>query len=159
MAFLDLDVLAVGPVARDVSASFDLYWNSELSYPISVLVDKKPTPQDVDVKLHAFNGFVEQQADTDYMKSLIGSDLAHKIREGNVSYHWASSQVLADDPQKLLHDTDETQYHLSAQLKPHKEGIEEELIIFSVFLSTFEAYLGHLISSSWIPQMPHKPHF
>ena len=133
MAFVDLDVLAVGPVARDVSASFDLYWNSELSYPIAVLVDTLPTPQEVDEQLQVFNGFVEQQAHTDYVKSLIDSDLANRIRQGTVSYQWAPSQVLADDPQKLLHDTDETQYHLSTQLKPHLEEIQEELVIYSPY--------------------------
>jgi len=39
LAFVDLDVLSIGPVAREVSSSFDLYWNSELSYPISTLVE------------------------------------------------------------------------------------------------------------------------
>ena len=33
LAFLDLDVLAVGPVAGQETTSFDQYWNNELSYP------------------------------------------------------------------------------------------------------------------------------
>ena len=31
--FIDLDVAAAGPVARDVSESFDIYWNSGWAYP------------------------------------------------------------------------------------------------------------------------------
>ena len=34
LAFADLDVLAIGPVAREVSTAFDRYWNSELAYPV-----------------------------------------------------------------------------------------------------------------------------
>ena len=40
IAFADLDVLLIGPVIADVSASFDAYWNSELVYPINVLAKK-----------------------------------------------------------------------------------------------------------------------
>ena len=31
--FIDMDVLAIGPVVRDFSRAFDRYWNSELAYP------------------------------------------------------------------------------------------------------------------------------
>jgi phosphatidylserine/phosphatidylglycerophosphate/cardiolipin synthase-like enzyme len=37
-AFVDLDVLAVGPIVRQMSASFDRYWNDELAYPVQALL-------------------------------------------------------------------------------------------------------------------------
>jgi phosphatidylserine/phosphatidylglycerophosphate/cardiolipin synthase-like enzyme len=39
--FVDLDVLAVGRVVRDMSASFDRYWNDELAYPVHKLVSQQ----------------------------------------------------------------------------------------------------------------------
>jgi putative cardiolipin synthase len=36
--FVDLDVLAAGRVVRDMSASFDRFWNDELAYPVQKLV-------------------------------------------------------------------------------------------------------------------------
>jgi len=39
--FVDLDVLAVGRIVRDMSASFDRYWNNELAYPVQSLVSAK----------------------------------------------------------------------------------------------------------------------
>lgn len=36
--FVDLDVLAGGPIVRDLSASFDQYWNNPLAYPVAALV-------------------------------------------------------------------------------------------------------------------------
>ncbi|MBP7451973.1 MAG: phospholipase D family protein [Ottowia sp.] len=41
--FIDMDVLAVGPVVRDMSASFDQYWNNPLAYPVQSLI----TPQEL----------------------------------------------------------------------------------------------------------------
>jgi len=39
--FVDLDVLAAGRIVRDMSASFDRYWNDELAYPVQALLDAK----------------------------------------------------------------------------------------------------------------------
>ena len=39
--FVDLDVLAAGRVVRDMSASFDRYWNDELAYPMQSLVSAR----------------------------------------------------------------------------------------------------------------------
>ena len=133
LAFVDLDVLAIGQVARDVSASFDQYWNSELSYPISVLVEKLPTPQEIKQRKKEFDDFIAQQADSEYLRHLRDSSLANRIRQNRVVYFWGRGEVVADDPQKLTHDTDDTQYHLSKQLKPYLADIEKELIIFSPY--------------------------
>jgi putative cardiolipin synthase len=39
--FVDLDVLAFGRVVRDMSASFDRYWNDELAYPVQALMSRE----------------------------------------------------------------------------------------------------------------------
>jgi phosphatidylserine/phosphatidylglycerophosphate/cardiolipin synthase-like enzyme len=36
--FVDIDVLAAGPIVRDMAASFDRYWNDDLAYPVQTLV-------------------------------------------------------------------------------------------------------------------------
>lgn len=36
--FIDIDVLAAGRIARDLSRSFDQYWNSSLAYPVQSLM-------------------------------------------------------------------------------------------------------------------------
>ena len=48
LAFTDLDVMGVGPVARKVSSVFDLYWNSETVYPASTVLKVRPTSRDVE---------------------------------------------------------------------------------------------------------------
>ncbi|TAG37245.1 MAG: phospholipase D family protein [Polaromonas sp.] len=42
--FVDLDVLAAGRIARDLSRSFDQYWNNPLAYPVQSLM----TAQDIE---------------------------------------------------------------------------------------------------------------
>ena len=45
LAFTDVDVLVIGPVVAEVSESFDRYWNSELAYPATALLDREPTAE------------------------------------------------------------------------------------------------------------------
>ncbi|WP_182119469.1 phospholipase D-like domain-containing protein [Acidovorax sp. FHTAMBA] len=39
--FVDLDVLAAGPIVQELSRSFDSYWNNERAYPVQSLISKE----------------------------------------------------------------------------------------------------------------------
>ena len=39
--FVDLDVLAAGRIVRDMSLSFDRFWNDKLAYPVQTLLDRE----------------------------------------------------------------------------------------------------------------------
>ncbi|MDL1976152.1 MAG: phospholipase D family protein [Deltaproteobacteria bacterium] len=133
LAFADLDVLAIGSVAKEVSTAFDRYWNSELSYPATVLKGEPPTPEEIEQVRGQLDEFVIQQADSEYLQALRNSDLAVKLRESRIHYAWGGAEVVYDQPEKILHSFDETEYHLSPMLAPYFEGIQEELIIFSPY--------------------------
>ena len=45
--FLDMDVFAAGPVVRDLSKSFDYYWNSEVVYPIEQIANGNLTNEEL----------------------------------------------------------------------------------------------------------------
>ena len=133
LAFSDLDVMAIGPVAKEVSTAFDLYWNSELVYPASVLISKQPTTEEIKEMRQKLDEFVESQSDSAYLQALRNSNLADAIRQNNVRFVWGEAVVLYDQPEKLLHDFDETEYHLVPKLKPYVTGLKDELIIFSPY--------------------------
>lgn len=133
LAFADLDVLTIGPAVKEVSAAFDLYWNSELAYPASVLKGEPPTPEEIEQKRQQLNDFVTQQTDSEYLQALRNSNLANQIRRNQVLYHWGDAEVVYDQPEKILHSFDKTEYHLSPMLAPYFEGVQEELIIFSPY--------------------------
>jgi putative cardiolipin synthase len=139
LAFADLDVLGVGPVARDVSTAFDRYWNNELAYPVSVLVGEPPTPEDVARMRNQLNEFVAAQGDSVYLKALRNSDLADRIRKNDVGYSWGIAVVVYDRPEKMLHEKGEKEYQLAPQLKPYVDGVRKELIIFSPYFVPGEA--------------------
>ncbi|MBC7380478.1 MAG: phospholipase D family protein [Burkholderiaceae bacterium] len=43
--FIDMDVLAVGRIVTDMSASFDRFWNNDLAYPVQSLITQQELDQ------------------------------------------------------------------------------------------------------------------
>jgi len=133
LEFADLDVLAMGPAAREVSTAFDLYWNSELACPVSALVEERLSAGQVMEKRRQLDRFVEGQADSPYLRALQDSDLARKLRDDTVDFAWGEAVVVYDRPEKLLHQTGKKEYQLAPQLAPYVDGLRKELIIFSPY--------------------------
>jgi len=114
--FTDLDVVAVGPVVRDVSAAFDLYWNSPSAYPIASLV---PPPADGQAMLEA--AFAATRADPDaaaYREALRDSPQVRELVGGRLPFEWTAVRVVRDEPGKTLDTTDDNSLLLLATLLP-----------------------------------------
>jgi len=133
LAFADLDVMAIGPAVAKVSAAFDKYWNSELAYPATTIAKRQPTTAEAEQGRAAFNAFIAQQVDSPYMQALRDSDLANRIREDRLEFYWGNAAVVYDQPEKILHSKDKTEYHLTPQLEPYFDGVTKELLLFSPY--------------------------
>jgi putative cardiolipin synthase len=121
-AFVDLDVLAAGAVVRQMSASFDAFWNGDLAYPVETLVSaaelerlrKEPQPEGVarDVPLPA--AAASQSAPGGRGTVLPDVAPAHPARSDPqafdlraLRYTWAPGVLLSDKPGKIGPDDDE----------------------------------------------------
>ena len=133
LAFADLDVMGIGPVAQKVSASFDQYWNSASAYPATVLRGKPPTAEEIERLGRELEAFVRQQHHSAYLQALENSSLARRLRAHDVAFYWGKADVIYDQPEKIQHGFDKTEYHLSPKLIPYLKKIEKELVIFSPY--------------------------
>ena len=145
MDFADLDVLGIGPVTKEVSVSFDQYWNHQLSFPVSLLVKKQPAEDDYRQGRAKLDKYIAEQSQSAYIKSLQSSDLANDVRIKNVFYHWADGRVFADSPDKLLQKTGDKAYQMWADLKPHMAAANNELTIISPYFVPGKAGVEFLI--------------
>jgi putative cardiolipin synthase len=100
--YRDLDVLAVGPVVRDLSGVFDRYWNSPSTVPIAAIVDRAYGAADLDSILHRLR---EEIAAADYPYPIDQDldELAARGAEVRDSLVWAHGRVIADDPETVTH--------------------------------------------------------
>jgi putative cardiolipin synthase len=100
LQFGDYDVFALGPVTRELSASFDQYWNSKLAIPAQAL-SQASFPR---LRLWRMERQLAEHADDTRQ-----SDLGRAIRSGkpyagliggDSGLVWAKAQVIADNPDK-----------------------------------------------------------
>lgn len=99
--FVDLDVLAIGPVVRDVSQDFDRYWTSASAIPAARVLAKRRSMSLAEVageaarveRLPAAAAYIAALARTSFVQDL----LAHHLH-----FEWAATHLLSDDPAKGL---------------------------------------------------------
>lgn len=101
VAFVDLDVLAVGPVVRDVSNDFDRYWASDSSYPVVRLLPPA-SPTLIEELATAARRIEASPAAVDYMNALRASAFVRDLVEGRLALEWAATRMVSDDPAKGL---------------------------------------------------------
>jgi putative cardiolipin synthase len=96
--FVDFDILGFGPVAAGVSASFDLFWNHPLAYPVSAL--ERDTGS-----YEALRGEMQRAINTTgrdiYLRS-IETPLVKDLVDRKAMFYPADAEVITDDPDKLL---------------------------------------------------------
>lgn len=134
--FTDLDLLAAGPVARELGASFDEYWNHTLSTPILSFFNRPPNER----KLRRARKKVTQTLSTAQRVQPANYDrlMAYKYTPKLYSWldqlMWAPAQAMWDNPDKVLAEgTPDPQLLLTQQLSPAMQTVENELILVAAY--------------------------
>lgn len=98
--FLDLDVLAAGPIVADLAATFDRYWNSGFAYPIDSLAGASPARVDtIDARALTDPNDPVLKATTE--ARAVGRDFAAKLASGRLALTAAPAELFADLPSKV----------------------------------------------------------
>jgi len=132
--FADLDTFVAGPLVREISHSFDAFWNSAAAIPIKTFSATPPSPEQLAATLAQLKARADKFRETDYAKSLRATDFGRLLRGGQLALVSAPAAILHDVPDKTL-----------------PQGAEQP--IFSVMRSTILAARREalLISPYFIP--------
>ncbi len=115
VGFQDLDVLAVGPVVREVSSEFDRYWNDESAYPIASLLG--PAPAGGATLLNEkWQKVREDPKAQRYIDALRQTALVQQVAERKIAFEWATAEVLSDDPDKVRFSPERRDLQLGPRL-------------------------------------------
>jgi len=115
MAYDDLDVMAVGPIVRQVSAEFDLYWNSALAYPAEALLRTAP-PGSAEEMEETFARTRADPVSDQYQEVLRQTRLIKDLSAGQLPFEWSHVGLVFDDPDKALDLKDSEQLLLLTRL-------------------------------------------
>jgi putative cardiolipin synthase len=137
LVFVDLDVLAVGPVVHQVSADFDRYWASGSSYPVArLLPPAKP----------GFPMPAAVEAAAKYIEAVRRSPFVRDLLEGRLPLEWAPARLVSDDPAKGLGEAPK-EGTLTHDLKALLGDPREEVDLVSAYFVPAEA--GTATLSEW----------
>jgi cardiolipin synthase C len=104
--FADTDVFVAGPIAGDLSRSFDEFWNSPLAIPVEALGRQHGSEDTIAAQRERAKSrptTIAQPtgtADGDYVTRIATGEPYAGIMSGRLPLVWASARVLADSPDK-----------------------------------------------------------
>ena len=99
--FIDADVMASGPVVRQQSAAFDLYWNSEQVWPIDQVVRPSVAPEEARQRFGELVGEAQPDIAVRDQDALGKTSVRQQLGEGRLALMFAKATVLVDDPAKI----------------------------------------------------------
>jgi putative cardiolipin synthase len=128
--FRDLDIAAVGPIVRDLSAVFDRFWNGDWAVPVAALTDRSAGIDDY----RSVAGELRRSLPTrDYPWPLERevAELEGELESLYRSFVWGPARVLWDDPASIDDPGVRTMYRTLA--RRFREA-EQEVLLESAYL-------------------------
>ena len=101
MSFVDLDVMAAGPVAGEIANDFERYWRSESARPAESILGRARAATVREV-IAAAERALQQPAAVAYINALQSCGFVNDLLTGTVDYRWAATRLVSDDPAKGL---------------------------------------------------------
>jgi putative cardiolipin synthase len=127
--FIDMDLIAAGPVAREVSDVFDMFWNSDKAVPMEAF-DKGKNKFNLEQLREFLDGSADSRA---AYEAAFKSQLVADLLDDRVHFVAAPYQVLTDRPDKLDNPIAEEHQILVTELGRAAYVATSELIIVSPY--------------------------
>jgi putative cardiolipin synthase len=118
--FIDLDVVAAGAIVKELSASFDAFWNSKYAYPIASLASPVSA----------------EAASPPLLESAVSNPnwLQGELDSGRIHLAWVPATVLADRPAKIASESSpDEEVTIANNLVALMRSAKQELIVISPY--------------------------
>jgi putative cardiolipin synthase len=128
--YRDLDIAALGPVVRDISAVYDHFFNGDWAVPIAALVDRPYTESDLQSALQTMRKRIAEDA-YPYPLDQEADELKAEIRAMENKIVWAPGMVVWDDPASI--DREGRTTRLNEALHKRVGLLENELLLEAAY--------------------------
>lgn len=132
--FSDLDVLAIGPVVKDVSTMFDSYWNSKWVVPVRAFESEQPITEDALAQARIkFSQSVAEAKGSPYVEALRKSGVLKRLQYRNMKFYWGRAVLIYDAPSKVDATKVSEETHLAPKLSNYVKQATQEILIVSPY--------------------------
>ena len=130
--FIDFDMLCAGPVVKEISASFDTYWNHSLAVPMEALYDHFDV-NELEALSRRIGSQMQESGESIYGLA-IRTELMQKLNSGQVRPFNAAARLFVDDPQKLLEKVGIEHKVVATNIVAALNNASREAIIYTPYL-------------------------
>ena len=99
--FHDLDVLAVGPAAREAGTAFDAYWNSHAAVPIDALLDDPVGIDDLTALRRELEASLDELEVLPYTVALDFDAMRDRLARLADELTWSNAEVIVDSLERF----------------------------------------------------------
>ncbi len=138
--FVDFDMLGVGPVAPEISKTFDRFWNHEFSVPVAAFADQH-TDKQLAATREKIEKAIEEAGDSAYAAA-IDSRFITDVHDELIALYPATATVVTDDPEKLQHKASSDFRVLVNAVTAALESAKSEVIIVTPYMIPGEGGMG-----------------
>ncbi len=134
--FTDIDLLAAGPVARQLAEGFDQYWNHRLSVPIQQFLRRPPNETDLEQARDDIEQYLqaERRKNNRRYKHLMGGLQEPLLAQWMDDLIWAPGQALWDHPDKIeAPGIPDEKLLLTTQLRPSMDRVRHSMTLISAY--------------------------
>jgi cardiolipin synthase C len=133
--FVDLDFAMVGPIVRDVSATFDEYWNSASAYPMETLDPAAVNDEALAGLRRKLARRLADEEEDRYALALQGDDVVRRMLAGDWPMRWSAHyEFVADDPRKVtMKKGDPGRTQVGLALLPMLQSAKSEVTVISPY--------------------------
>jgi putative cardiolipin synthase len=129
--FIDFDAVAAGPIVRDISDSFDAYWNHELAIPMNAFYDRVDVEEQEQFR-QAIDRRMEESGHSVYGDA-VNKVLMRRRLTGGVDPYIADARAIIDDPQKLLERVSDEYKTVATEIAAALDKAQSEILIYTPY--------------------------
>ena len=130
--FSDVDVMLVGTAVKDISHSFDEYWNHEYAYKVQEVVKQSAHHLSYESLKRQLDEHYERVTVQNYLDLTSNSQAIDSLMSRDIQLDWVKAEVVKDSPDKIKSKAKKKE-HLNFQLIQHLEQPEKNVDLISAY--------------------------
>ena len=129
--FRDLDVLAVGPAAKEAGEAFDMYWNSPAAVPIAVLLKEPVAERALDQHREGLTASLDELDALPYTVPKNEEEIRENFEQVAEELVWAKTRIIIDSLERFQGGSESAFVELTNEIL---EKAEHEIVIETAYL-------------------------
>ena len=145
--FRDLDIVAAGPIVREISTVYDYFWNGRWSVPIKSLTSQSYSSKDMKAARDLLSQRISQD-DYPYPLSKDSKKMSREIKTLLSHFIWANGKIVWDDPKQMKLSKEKQKDTMVQKLVKRANSVKKSFFVESPYFIPGDGGTAALVALS-----------